>query len=202
METIGKSNRKYCALLFEFFFSIGQLVLVTAAYFLRTWRYLTFIVILPCLPFFLLILFSNESINFLLKKKKYDQVQKILEKIANTNKTTLDEVTWRTFLSKESEKNDRRNSSTASVILKPHYIFIVLIGLNWIVNNFVFHGFGLRANDLGMNPYVTFAFSAIFEILCSIFTFKLLQFKQRRKPYFFLMLVAGLSCTIIYILSI
>ncbi len=55
METIGRSKRGNCALVFEFFFSIGQLVLVFAAYFSREWRQLTLIIILPCVPFFLFI---------------------------------------------------------------------------------------------------------------------------------------------------
>jgi len=55
METIGRSKRGNCALVFEFFFSIGQLVLVLAAFFLREWRQLTMIIILPCVPFFLFI---------------------------------------------------------------------------------------------------------------------------------------------------
>lgn len=55
METIGRANKKICALIFEFFFSFGQLVLVLAAYFLREWRHLTFIILIPCLPFILFI---------------------------------------------------------------------------------------------------------------------------------------------------
>ena len=45
METIGRGKKKICALIFEFFFSLGQLLLVTAAYFLRDWRYLTFVIL-------------------------------------------------------------------------------------------------------------------------------------------------------------
>lgn len=56
METIGRSQKKYCSLIFEFIFPLGQLVLVTAAYFLRDWRNLTFIILLPCVPFLIYIM--------------------------------------------------------------------------------------------------------------------------------------------------
>lgn len=55
MEFIDRHNKKYCALIFEFVFAIGQLVLVMSAYFLREWRDLTLIILVPCLPFFLFI---------------------------------------------------------------------------------------------------------------------------------------------------
>lgn len=65
----------------------------------------------------------------------------------------------------------------------------------------MFHGIGLRANDLGSNPYLTFSLAAFVELICSIFTFKVLQFNVRRKLYFVLMLLCGLSCTTIYFSS-
>ena len=98
METIGRSQKKYCSLIFEFIFPLGQLVLVTAAYFLRDWRNLTFIILLPCVPF--LIRISNESIQYLTLKKKIDEIQKVLEKIAKSNKTELDETLWKSLLVK------------------------------------------------------------------------------------------------------
>jgi hypothetical protein len=60
---------------------------------------------------------------------------------------------------------------------------------------------GLRSNDLGANPYLTFALSAMSELLASLFTFKLLEFRSRRKPYFVLILIAGFSCTTVYFSS-
>lgn len=65
----------------------------------------------------------------------------------------------------------------------------------------MFHGIGLRANDLGANPYLTFSLAACVELICSIFTFKILQFDVRRKLYFVLMLLCGVSCTAIYFSS-
>jgi hypothetical protein len=55
METIKESKKKYCALVFEFSFAIGQIFLILSAYFMRDWRMLAYIVIVPCIPFLLYI---------------------------------------------------------------------------------------------------------------------------------------------------
>ena len=43
--------------------------------------------------------------------------------------------------------------------------------------------------------------SALFEIVCTVFTFKVLQYKPRRKPYFVLMTFTGACCTFVYFSS-
>lgn len=134
MECIGRSKKKYCSLIFEFIFSIGQLVLVLAAYFLREWQTLTFIILVPCLPFLLFILLSNESIQYLVRKKKFDQVEKILTSISISNKTQKDESIWKTFLNREKEKCDRKRSSSQLNLIKPPRFYLTLIiSLNWFV---------------------------------------------------------------------
>lgn len=52
MEFIDKTNKNYCALVFEFVFAIGQLVLVISAYVFREWQQLIRIILVACLPFF------------------------------------------------------------------------------------------------------------------------------------------------------
>lgn len=51
MEIVGKSKRTFAGIVFEYFFAIGQLILVLFAYFIRDWRTLAWVSILPCIPF-------------------------------------------------------------------------------------------------------------------------------------------------------
>ncbi len=69
-----------------------------------------------------------------------------------------------------------------------------MLFLNWIINNFVFYGVGLRANDLGMNPYLTFAIAALMELAAYIVTHFIVDKLGRKYPYFFFLLAAGISC--------
>ncbi|CAF0992061.1 unnamed protein product [Brachionus calyciflorus] len=130
MEFIGRNKKKYCALMFEFIFALGQLVLVFSAYFLREWRDLTFVILVPCLPFFLLVCLSDESIQFLSSKKDFNRIEKLLKKIAKINKTHFDDSSWKSFLSKEN--TDRKISTISqNSLIKPNYFVLFLISLNW-----------------------------------------------------------------------
>jgi hypothetical protein len=71
--------------------------------------------------------FSHESLTFLAKKKRYNEVQKILGIIAKTNKTKLDQADWKSFLNKESERCDKKTLKTA----KPHFLLILVLVFNW-----------------------------------------------------------------------
>lgn len=64
MEFIDKKNKKYCALVFEFVFPMGQIVLVMSAYFFREWQQLIRIIFVACLPFFLFVWYNPLNLNF------------------------------------------------------------------------------------------------------------------------------------------
>lgn len=51
LEFVGQSKRSKAAIIFEHFFSVGQLLLVLLAYFLRDWRCLAFAIMLLTVPF-------------------------------------------------------------------------------------------------------------------------------------------------------
>jgi len=64
----------------------------------------------------------------LAKKKRYDEVQKILGKIAKSNNTVLSQVDWMSFLNKESERCDKKTPKT----IKPHILLILVLVFNWL----------------------------------------------------------------------
>lgn len=51
MEIVGVSKRTFAGIVFEYFFALGQLVLVAFAYFIRDWRTLAWVTIIPTIPF-------------------------------------------------------------------------------------------------------------------------------------------------------
>lgn len=69
-----------------------------------------------------------------------------------------------------------------------------------IINNLVFYGVGLKSNDLGVSPYLSFTISAIVELLAIAFTHAILDKLGRKLPYCGLLFLAGVSClSIIFI---
>ena len=51
MEIVGKSKRTFAGIVFEYFFALGQLILVLMAYLIRDWRTLAWVAIVPAVPF-------------------------------------------------------------------------------------------------------------------------------------------------------
>lgn len=66
--------------------------------------------------------------------------------------------------------------------------------LSRIINNFIFYGLGLKSNDLGLNPYLTFAISAFVEIIAYIIAHAVLDIFGRKAPYVISLGLAGVSC--------
>lgn len=76
-----------------------------------------------------------------------------------------------------------------------------ILFLNWIINNFLFYGLGLKSSELGVNPYITFTISALVEILAYLVTHALLDKLGRKAPYVFFLFAAGVSCLSISFIS-
>jgi hypothetical protein len=58
----------------------------------------------------------------------------------------------------------------------------------------MFYGVGLRSNDLGVNPYLTFAISAIVELLGLIMTHLIVDRFGRKYPYGLFLVISGVAC--------
>ena len=63
-----------------------------------------------------------------------------------------------------------------------------------MINDFLFYGIGLKSNDLGVNPYASFAISASVEILAYALSHLVLDIFGRKLPYVTALGFAGLSC--------
>jgi hypothetical protein len=51
LELVSQKKRTHAGIIFEHFFSLGQLILVTVAYLIRDWRLLAAVMIIPTIPF-------------------------------------------------------------------------------------------------------------------------------------------------------
>jgi hypothetical protein len=63
-----------------------------------------------------------------------------------------------------------------------------------MVNSFIFYGVGLKSNNLGLNPYLTFSISAIVELTGDITTHFVIDRFGRKVPYACFIILSGLSC--------
>lgn len=64
-----------------------------------------------------------------------------------------------------------------------------------------FYGVGLKANDLGVNPYLTFFISALVELISLLIFSVAIQKFGRKIPYTGCLLVAAASLLTIYFIG-
>ena len=70
----------------------------------------------------------------------------------------------------------------------------LILFLQWIINNFIYYGVGLKSSDLGLNPYLTFAISAFSEIVAYLISHAVLDIFGRKLPYVISLGMAGIAC--------
>ncbi len=196
MEMMGPTKLTFAGIVIEYFFAIGQLILVLIAFFVRDWRTLSWIIIILTLPFLSYFFLLPESPRWLLSKNKQNEAFTILNKVAETNKRELNIDSWNLLLQEEKNKNVNQIKENILSVFKSYKLCTIccILFLNWIINNFIFYGVGLKSNDLGVSPYLSFAISALVEILAYILVHLILDKLGRKLPYCGFLFLAGVSC--------
>lgn len=204
LETVGPRYRALSAMAFPMCFALGQVMLVTTAYFIRYWRTLSIVMIIPLLPFLGYFFVIAESPRWLIMNKKdgIHEAHEILVKIAKKNKRKLEEDTWTTFIEENKQVTFEEKESFIDIFKSPRlFIIMIVMFFCWMVSNLGFYGVSLKSTDLGVNPYMSFFFSAITEVVAHIFCYKLIEHFGRKKPFILGLLVNGIACISIYFLE-
>jgi OCT family organic cation transporter-like MFS transporter 4/5 len=203
MEMMGPSKRVFAGIVIEYFFAIGQVILVAFAYtnnilFESGWRTLAIALVVPTMPFLSYFFLLPESPRWLLSKNRQDEAFEILQGVAKTNKRTLDKETWNALLEQSNQKSNQSENKSENILdlIKSLHLGIMcaILFFQWIINNFIFYGVGLKSNDLGVNPYLSFLISAAVEILAYIVSHAILDRLGRKLPYVVSLAFAGFSC--------
>ncbi|CAF3607706.1 unnamed protein product [Rotaria sp. Silwood1] len=97
-ELVGPRKKFLAAIIIHYCFPLGQLVLVVFAYFIREWRRLTLALTIFTIPFILLHFLVPESARWMISKGQYEQAEKLLRKIAKTNKRPFDEEAFQRMI--------------------------------------------------------------------------------------------------------
>ncbi|CAF1464326.1 unnamed protein product, partial [Rotaria sordida] len=142
-----------------------------------------------------------ESTRWLLVKGQYQQVEKLLRKIAKTNKRTFDKEAFQRMKT-EQEKNTTNTAQKTGILSLFQSKVICIISINlffqWFVQNLVYYGVSQNTGSWGFDPYLSFTMSACVEILAIMVLHLILNRIGRKIPYF----TAGFCFSIIALLTI
>lgn len=108
-EITGPKHRVLAGNILAYSFSIGQIVLVSVAYYLKDWRKLMWFLAIYIMPFFLYYWLIPESPRWLLSKDKIREAKSVLKKISRINRTynsTINSLIKR--INKKGDKQEKK----------------------------------------------------------------------------------------------
>ncbi|RUS90855.1 hypothetical protein EGW08_001362, partial [Elysia chlorotica] len=208
LELVDPKARKVPGLVTQMFFSVGEFLLAASTYGLGDWRWVSLIITVPTATFFSYFWCVPESLRWLMVHKKYDQVSKVLTRMAAHNGVdppTSDDGDTERDLEKLLESYQADGEFSVSVTKKDSFLDLfkscVLAGrtlticLNWAVVNLIFYGFTLNAGNLKAgSKYVNFSIGAAVEIPAHLTTLALVDKIGRKRVHCGLLLLAAIMC--------
>ncbi|CAF3399488.1 unnamed protein product [Rotaria sp. Silwood1] len=184
---LGRKQRLFTGIVIEYFFAIGQLILLVFAYMIRTWRLLHTALAILSIPFLFFYFILPESPRWLISKGYYDEAEKILRRIAKTNKNSFDSIAYQHLVTEERKKEALVSVKGHGLIhlLKSKIMCIIAINMSfqWFVQNLVFYGVSQNTSAWLRNPYISFAAGALVEIVAYFIVHRVLHRWGRKATY-------------------
>ncbi|CAF3885922.1 unnamed protein product [Adineta steineri] len=169
VEIVGPAQRVFSGIVIEYFFALGELILLVFAYMFRTWRLLHATLAVLSIPFLFFYFLIPESPRWLISKGYYDEAEKILCQIAKTNKTEFDSIAYQRLKTEEKKRkafNSVKGYGCMALIRSKVMLIIAMnMSFQWFVQNLVFYGISQNTGTWLQNPYISFAAGAFVEII-------------------------------------
>ncbi|CAE1142049.1 unnamed protein product [Acanthosepion pharaonis] len=173
-------------------FSCALLFISLIAYFIRDWKMLIIIISGPSIPLALLTMWlAPESPRWLMSVKREKQAGKILNKMAEINKTNFRyEPEYEIELSNSNDRNVKIwKIFTVRDLLKRTLIMMFA----WVTVIFVYYGLTLNLGVLAGNVYLNLFLNSLFEISVILFAVFFVDRFGRRKLTLSFMVASGIT---------
>lgn len=168
-ELVGPKYRVVAGATISTLFALGQVFLGLIAWGVPAWRTLTQVLYAPQLLVIFYFWILSESVRWLMSKGKYEESERILQKVAKSNRKEL---------SADSLQALRDTAEAEKLIKRPKEPLLIIIVLRskiilsrclvspiwWITNTLVYYGMGINAVNLSGNPYLNYVAVAAVEI--------------------------------------
>ncbi|XP_064470743.1 solute carrier family 22 member 15-like isoform X2 [Ornithodoros turicata] len=198
-ELVGPSRRALLGTLFPGFFAVGIALHAALAYYIPNWRYYSVATSLSgllCLP---LSIWLPESPRWLILHGQRQEAKAVLYRIAVGNNSVNGlPRSWDI-----QEHKMKLQASHPKVLLSNRTLrnqTLIQIFL-WMVNGVSYYALTMAASILGGNLYLNTALSGLVEVPGYLLTAWLLGFIGRRRSLCAVMLLGGLSCIALHVLS-
>ncbi|KAM8725363.1 solute carrier family 22 member 2-like [Acanthopagrus schlegelii] len=192
-EMVGAEYRRTVGIVYQMFFSIGNLILPLLAYYITDWRWLQVVITVPYLFFLPYYWFIPESPRWLISQKNTSKALEITEAMAKENKKKLS----KNFETLTEDEGDSPSASLLDLVRTPNmrkHTFILMF--NWFTSAVVYQGLIMRVGIAGGNVYIDFLISGLVEFPAAFLILITIERIGRRLPFAAANIVAGAACVI------
>jgi len=207
-ELVGPSKRSIFGVTLQASFSVGIVLMSLVAYYVQHWRQLTLLISFIGTPFIFLHWILPESPRWLLSQSRQGEALKVLEEIARGNGSKLSNkvrLQAENMVEENEKKDDGLNKSEGLLDLfrsSPLCLATLTQLYSWFVNSASYYGLTLAAGGTGGDLYTATALSGAVEIPAYVLANFLLGSMGRRFTLGAFMIVGGLACLAIQVLSL
>ncbi|KAF2351808.1 Major facilitator sugar transporter-like, partial [Trinorchestia longiramus] len=224
LELVGAQYRELCAVLGQYVFALGEVLLGCLGLQFRKWRMLQLLISVPLAVGILYGFVVPESPRWLISRGRRDEAIAVMERIARCNGKQLprhlltveEDVSREHQTSPQDERDDTQDevfASSTQLAHQPSSVNVIdvlrtpvmccrltAVIFSWIIVTFVYYGMSLTSADLapGSNssskPYVQFILTALVELPGYTAAWLLMRYWGRRPALVLSLVVAGLGC--------
>jgi len=202
VEAVGQDYRLLCGFLYNFVTSIGTILLGVVAYFVRDWRTLQLIIGVPMFSLLVLHWYVPESTRWLITKKKYAAVRKLIQQAAKMNGKGLPErfltlIDDDETCSMSSSKNVSNAETIFDIFRSPvlcKRIFIMFAA--WMGTLLGYYGITYSATNLSGGFHANYVLSMLMEPPSMVVGIFVMDRFGRRPTLGGGLIICGLACFI------
>ncbi|BFZ09564.1 hypothetical protein BsWGS_12604 [Bradybaena similaris] len=191
MELVGPRKRTFAGIVVQLFWSLGGLLVLLVSYLTKDWRISELVYGLVAVPIFIMACIAPESPRWLLDKRRYQEAEKIMKRIAKSNKTTLPDMA----LKPNHDEPTTPKVKVWRLLTNKHLVATTLVVFfNWFAVNFLYNGLSLNLGNLSGSLYLNFLISIPVEAAGFLMCLPLLDRTGRKPLYIAFMFVGGVAC--------
>ncbi|XP_028417308.1 uncharacterized protein LOC114541706 [Dendronephthya gigantea] len=207
MEILAAKYRTTAGVASSIFWSFGVMSLALISYLIQDWRYIQLFCTVTGLLQIGLICVLPESFRWLLTKNRFEDAERIIEKITSFNdlpfpREEFDKVADNSNKFGVKKSVDEKNYSIIDIfrssVLRKRSLILAFV---WFSTSFGYYGLALNVSSLDGNKYLNFFISGIFELGIYLVTVFVLLKLGRRKPLCFYSVIGGVTCILAGALS-
>ncbi|CAL1296171.1 unnamed protein product [Larinioides sclopetarius] len=194
-EFVSAKYRVVYCLTYKYGWSFGYLLLPLVAWQVPNWFWLHLVVSLPCILLTSALWIVPESPRWLLVKRKFPELEKVLLQAAKRNGKNLKQVKdeIKDFISYHQKEIVKEEKATVLDLLRPGVRrYTVILYFSWFINSYIYYALSWNTNDLGGDAYWNFFLSGAVEIPEVALCMFLGKFIGNRHSLFFFEVMAGI----------